>query len=105
MRDSAARFDQLDATILGASFDSPAENLAFAQAQKFPFRLLSDADHRVAAAYEVTREPGDKFAGFPRRYSYLIDPEGLIHRSYDVTDVARHAVDVIHDIENAERVR
>ncbi len=105
LRDSAERFDELGAVILGASFDTPAENLAFAQAQEFPFRLLSDLDHTVGAAYEVRRDPGDKFAAFPRRLSYLIDPEGRVHRSYDVTDVARHAADAIADIEQAQRAR
>jgi peroxiredoxin len=89
--------------ILGASFDTPAENLAFAEAQHFPFRLLSDTDRSVGTAYEVARDPHDKFAEFPRRYSYLIDPDGLIHRSYDVTDVARHADDVIADVEQGIR--
>lgn len=105
MRDSADRFDELGAIILGASFDTPAENLAFARAQEFPFRLLSDLDHTVGAAYEVTRDPDDKFADFPRRHSYLIDPEGRIHRSYDVTDVARHADHVISHIERAQQAR
>lgn len=91
--------------ILGASFDTPAENRAFAEAQKFPFRLLSDADHSVAVAYGVARDPNDKFADYPRRYSYLIGPDGLIHRSYDVTDVAEHADVVIADVERAELSR
>lgn len=62
---------------------------------------MSDTDHSVAADYEVARDPDGKFAGFPRRHSYLIDPDGLIHRTYDVTDVARHADDVIADVERA----
>lgn len=85
--------------ILGASFDTPAENRAFAEKQEFPFRLLSDADHTVAAAYGVARDRADKFAAFPRRHSFLIDPHGLIHRSYDVTDVAEHPDEVIADVE------
>lgn len=77
--------------------------MAFAEAQEFPFRLLSDVDHRVGEAYEVARDPADRFAAFPRRLSYLIDPTGLIHRAYDVTDVGRHAADVIVDVETARR--
>ena len=88
-------------TILGASFDSTDENLAFAEAQDFSFRLLSDTDHDVGRAYGVTRDANDKFASYARRYSYLIDPGGLIHRVYDVTDVAHHADLVIADVEQA----
>ncbi len=105
LRDRAERFEELGVTILGASYDTPAENLAFAQAQQFPFRLLSDTDHTVAATYEVTRDADDKFAGFPRRYSYLIDPDGVIAHAYDVTDVARHADQVLADVQRAREQR
>lgn len=84
--------------ILGASFDSPAENLTFAEAQEFPFALLSDSDRSVGSAYEVARPPTDGYAAYPRRYSYLIDPDGIIRRAYDVADVAGHAGEVLADI-------
>ncbi len=87
--------------VLGASFDPPEENRAFALAQSFPFRLLSDVDHSAGLAYDVARLPTDKFAAFARRHSYLIDPEGIIRRAYDVTDVARHADAVVADVEQA----
>lgn len=101
MRDKADRFAELGAVILGASFDTIEENRAFAEAQGFPYRLLSDTDRTVGAAYQVTRDADDKYADYPRRYSYLIAPSGLIHRAYDVTDVAQHADDVLADLERA----
>jgi thioredoxin-dependent peroxiredoxin len=85
--------------ILGASFDTPEENLAFAKDQKFPYRLLSDVDRKVGAEYEVTRDPEEKFNEFARRYAYLIGPDGVIRMAYDVTDVAAHADAVLADIE------
>ncbi len=36
------------------------------------------------------------------RHSYLIDPDGRIHRRYEVTDVAGHAADVIGDLEASQ---
>ncbi len=95
----AERFDELRVTILGASFDTVEENRRFAQAQGFPFRLLSDTDHRVGAAYGVARAPGDKLAQYSRRFSYLIDPDGRIRCAYDVTDVAHHGEQVLADVE------
>ena len=59
----------------------------------------------VGIAYDVARDPDDKFAAFARRYSYLIDPDGLIHRAYDVTDVAHHADAVVADVEEAVTAR
>jgi peroxiredoxin len=87
--------------ILGASFDTVDENRSFADAQEFPFRLLSDVDRSVGTAYEVVRPAGEQYADYPRRHSYLIAPSGLIHRAYDVTDVAAHADEVLSDLERA----
>ena len=91
--------------VLGASFDAPDENRAFAQDQRYPFRLLSDSDRRAASAYQVARDRGDKFADFPRRHSYLIDDEAMIRRAYDVTDVAHHADEVLADVERERQAR
>ena len=84
--------------IFGVSFDTPAENKAFAEAEAFGFRLLSDVDRAVGTAYEATRPPDDDFAAMPKRVSYLIDPEGVIRRSYEVKDTAGHAAEVLGDL-------
>jgi peroxiredoxin Q/BCP len=98
LRDRADDFAARGAVIVGASFDSPAENRAFAETQAFPFPLLS-ADRALGEAYAVARPAGDRYADYPRRYSYLIDPDGLIARTYDVTDVAGHADAVLADLD------
>lgn len=84
--------------MLGASFDTVEENRAFADDQEFPFRLLSDTDHRVGEAFGVARPVDDRFADYPRRFSFLIDPDGVVRVVYDVTDVAAHAADVLRDL-------
>jgi len=86
--------------ILGASFDTPAENLAFADAQEFPFRLLSDVDRTVGQKYEIARPADDQYADYPMRHAYLIDPNGMIARRYEVTDVTAHASEVVADLES-----
>lgn len=85
--------------IVGASFDTPAKNLAFAEDQGFPYQLLSDVDRAVGAAYEVVREPDEQYAELPKRISYLIDPEGTIRAAYEVTDVGGHAEAVLADLD------
>ena len=84
--------------VLGASFDTPVDNRAFAADQEYPFLLLS-ADRSTGEAWEVARPADDRFATFPRRYSYLIDPAGIVRRAYDVTDVAGHADTVLADLD------
>ena len=63
---------------------------------------MSDVDRAVGTKYEVARAPDEQYPEYPMRHSYLIDPDGRIHRRYEVTDVASHAADVIADLEAAQ---
>jgi thioredoxin-dependent peroxiredoxin len=83
---------------VGASFDSPPANLAFARKFGFSFRLLSDEDRSVGERYEVRRGPDEQSAGLPRRTTYLIDPRGRIARGYLVKDVNGHPAEVLDDL-------
>lgn len=91
LRDLAEQFKELRANVVGASFDTTEANRQFAQAQGFPFPLLSDPEHVAGRAYEVERPEQDRYSEFPLRYSYLIDPAGVIRHSEDVCDVSTHA--------------
>jgi len=63
-----------------------------------PFTLLSDEDRSAGAAFEALREPGDQFADYPQRISYLIDADGTIIKAYEVSDPAGHAAEVLADL-------
>lgn len=57
----------------------------------------------MGATYEVLRDPSDKFADYPQRISYLIDPEGVIVKSYEVSDPGGHGAAVLADLAAAQR--
>ncbi len=41
------------------------------------------------------------FSAFPRRVTYLIDPEGVVARSYDVgRNIKGHGAEVLSDLED-----
>ncbi len=103
MRDQAQQFNDAGCTVLGASFDTAEENAAFREANDFPFPLLCDTDKAVGTAYEVIRSEDDPFANFPERFSYLIDPEGVINKAYAVSDPGGHAVEVLADLAAAQQ--
>ena len=88
--------------ILGISFDTPKENRAFAEKQKFPFRLLSDIERTVGEAYGAKKAPEDKYADFAKRLTFLIDPQGLIHKTYAVKDTTAHPEEVLADLRGAQ---
>ena len=87
-----------DAVVLGASFDTPEDNRTFAEAEQFGFRLLSDADKTVGKSYQVTRPDGDERASFALRIAYLLDPDGIIRKAYEVTDTGGFAQQVLGDL-------
>ena len=89
--------------MLGVSFDTPEDNRIFAEAEQFGFRLLSDVDQRVGAMYQVTRPAGDERAGFAMRIAYLIDPEGIIRKAYEVTDTGGFAQQVLDDLQELQQ--
>jgi peroxiredoxin Q/BCP len=88
----------MDAELLGASFDTPEANRAFAEKFAFPFRLLSDEDRSVGERYQVRRAPDEKRASSPSRTTYLIDPDGRIALAYLVKDVQAHPEEVLGDL-------
>jgi peroxiredoxin Q/BCP len=88
----------MNTVVLGASFDTVEENKTFADAQSFGFPLLCDVDRSVGAQYEVVRGADEPYPDFPLRISYLIDPDGVIRRSYEVKDVDGHADAVLADL-------
>ena len=83
------------------SFDTPEENRAFAADQGFPYRLLSDVDRSVGAAYGTKKTPDEKFADFASRMTYLIDPAGRVEQVYAVDDVTAHPDRVLADLRAA----
>lgn len=78
--------------MLGASFDGPEENRAFAEKYAFPFPLLCDTDREVGLAYHACSSADATHA---RRLTYLIGPDGRIERAIDTKDPAGQAQDVL----------
>lgn len=78
--------------VLGVSFDSPAENGAFAEKFSFPFMLLCDERRDLGLAYGACEA---RDAGYPKRVSYLIDERGAIARVYGKVDPKGHPDEVL----------
>jgi peroxiredoxin Q/BCP len=87
----------MNCEILGISFDASEANKAFREKHDFPFRLLSDYNEQVGVQYE-TRDPGTEKVSFAKRLSFLIDPDGIIRKSYQVGDIPAHPAEVLADL-------
>lgn len=83
--------------VLGASFDSVDDLVAFRDGQGLTFDLLSDADRSSARAMGVAGPDGD--ASHAARVAFLVDPDGVVARRYDVEDPAFFAELVLDDLD------
>ena len=71
--------------ILGASFDSVADNQKFAAKFDFAFDLLSDVDKSLAKAYGAF-DPAEP--GYPRRAAFVIGKDGKILHAWEKVKAA-----------------
>ncbi|BFH72320.1 peroxiredoxin [Sulfurisphaera javensis] len=78
-RDSMAKFNEVNAVVLGISVDPPFSNKAFKEQNKLNFTVLSDYNREVIKKYGISWEfpalPGYVLA---KRAVFVIDKEGKI---------------------------
>ena len=82
-QDNLKSFNDLDATVLGISVDSPWANAEFAKKYNLEFALLSDIDRKVVNAYDATFVGLGGIEGYvsANRVIIIIDKEGTVqHR-------------------------
>jgi len=103
-RDSYGGFEERGVTVLGIS-DDPVDDIAsFAAEYDLPFRLLSDEDGTVAAAYDSYGEKnmfGNTFDGVFRN-TYVIDPDGEVALAYEGVSPADHADEVLDALDDLQ---
>jgi peroxiredoxin Q/BCP len=96
-RDALPSFGDLDAKVLGVSADDEASHKEFATKYGLNFPLLADVDRQAIDAYGAwglrQRPTGETVEGI-LRISYLIDPQGRIAQTWNVTEPEVHAEEV-----------
>lgn len=90
LRDRQDDFSQIGAAVLGVSADSVLSHGKFAAKYNLNFPILADPDREIIRAYDA--------AGFIRRVSYLIAPDGTIAKAYPKVKPGEHATEVLADL-------
>ncbi|PZD73343.1 Putative peroxiredoxin bcp [Acaryochloris thomasi RCC1774] len=91
-RDSYAAYQGKDIVVLGVSADDQASHQQFTQKFNLPFPLLVDTDFSIIKAYDVDA------GGRAKRVTYVINPQGQIHRVYESVKTETHATDILSDL-------
>lgn len=102
-RDSIRRIQAMNAVVLGVSPDGLKSHDKFISKYSLPFLLLSDEDHTLSIKYGVWKEKtmyGRKMMGIERS-TFLIDPEGRIHRAWRKVKVDAHPDEVLDELRAA----
>jgi peroxiredoxin Q/BCP len=96
-----ARYDALNAAIVGVSVDSVDSHKGFCTKEGLNFKLLSDPDGSVSKAYGSLNNAGvTKFAA---RHTFLIGPDGKIAKVYGDVSPSKHSDEVLADLAQLEK--
>ena len=101
-RDKINTFRRRKTVILGISRDSIKSHENFKARQLFPFELLSDADEKACALFDVIKEKnmyGRKVMGIERS-TFLIDAKGILRQEWRKVKVAGHADEVLEAVKS-----
>jgi peroxiredoxin Q/BCP len=95
-----AKYESLNAVVLGVSLDSQNSHQDFCSKQGLTFKLLSDTERQISAQYGSLRNIlGLKMAA---RNTFLIDPEGKIAKVWLGVSPLNHSAEVLRELEQRE---
>ena len=99
-RDSFARLNGINATVLGVSKDSVELHKKFAEKYGLNFSLLADTQGQACEDYGVWQEKslyGKNFMGIVRT-TFLIGPDQKIKKIYPKVKVEGHVSEILEDL-------
>lgn len=102
IRDSIATLG--NAEVIGISKDSVRKHANFAKKYNLNFTLLSDPEAETIKAYNSwgrKKFMGREYDGILRN-TYIIDPHGMIVKTYEGVDPKKHAAEIITDLKKLQ---
>jgi len=96
------KFTALNATIVGVSTDTAESHKKFCDKEKLSFSLLPDTEAKTSMTYASTMGH-DKKPIISARNTFLIDPEGVLRKTYLKVDPASHSEQVLADLEGLQK--
>jgi peroxiredoxin Q/BCP len=91
-----AQYEQKNAVILGVSVQDEATHQKFCAKEGLSFKLLADTNHDVSSAYDSLVNLG--VAKLSARHTFLIDPAGVVRKTYLNVNAEKHSAEVLADL-------
>jgi len=91
-----AQYEQKNAVILGVSTQDERSHESFCAKEGLHFKLLADTQSAVSTSYDSLVNLG--FTKLSTRHTFLIDPEGVVRKTYLNVNAAQHSAEVLADL-------
>jgi thioredoxin-dependent peroxiredoxin len=91
-----AQFELKNAVILGVSGQDEQSHQNFCAKEGLHFKLLADTSYQVSSAYDSLLNLG--VAKLSARHTFIIDPDGVVRKSYLNVNAGMHSAEVLNDL-------
>jgi peroxiredoxin Q/BCP len=95
------QYEQKNAIILGVSVQDEATHQKFCVKEGLGFRLLADTNYQVSSAYDSLVNLG--VAKLSARHTFLIDPNGVVRKTYLNVNAEKHSAEVLADLSQLQQ--
>jgi thioredoxin-dependent peroxiredoxin len=96
-----AKYEQMNAVVLGVSMDSAESHKDFCTKEGLSFRLLADTDAKVSTNYgSIMEYQGNKYSA---RNTFVIDPKGKIARVFLKVKPSGHSEEVLQALAELQK--
>lgn len=96
-----AKYEKLNAVILGVSVDTADSHKSFCAKEGLNFKLLSDVDGKVSAQYDSVKKY--IVAKYSARNTFIIDPEGKIAKVFVEVKPSTHSEGVLNALTDLQK--
>ena len=90
------RYEEKNAVILGVSVQDEATHQKFCAKEGLSFKLLADTKYAVSSSYDSLVNLG--VAKLSARHTFLIDPAGVVRKTYLNVNAEKHSAEVLADL-------
>jgi peroxiredoxin Q/BCP len=90
------QYEQKNAIILGVSVQDESTHQKFCAKEGLSFKLLADTKYAASSSYDSLVNLG--VAKLSARHTFLIDPAGVIRKTYLSVNAEKHSAEVLADL-------